>query len=82
MTHGKLILALGVIACASAPAAAQEIVEATASSGTPDTRYCMRIEAPTGTRIEEVKCWTRQEWADHDVDVDVAWAREGVRTIG
>jgi uncharacterized protein YjhX (UPF0386 family) len=42
----------------------------------------MRIEAITGSRIEELKCWTRAEWADRGVDVDVDWAKEGVRTIG
>ena len=42
----------------------------------------MRIEAITGSRIEELKCWTRQEWAERGVDVDADWAKEGVRTIG
>ena len=36
----------------------------------------------TGSRIEQVKCWTRAEWAGNGVDVDEDWAREGVRTIG
>ena len=31
----------------------------------------MRIEAITGSRIEELKCWTREEWAEQGVDVDV-----------
>ena len=42
----------------------------------------MRIEAITGSRIEELKCWTREEWAEQGVDVDEDWAKEGVRTIG
>jgi hypothetical protein len=42
----------------------------------------MHIEAITGSRLEEVKCWTRQEWAEQGVDVDKDWPREGVRTIG
>ena len=41
-----------------------------APPGTPETRYCMRIEAITGSRIEELKCWTREEWAEQGVDVD------------
>jgi len=42
----------------------------------------MRIEAVTGTRIERVRCWTRAEWAEQDVDVDKDWDREGVAIIG
>jgi hypothetical protein len=44
----------------------------------PNARYCMRIEAPTGTRVEPIRCWTRREWADQGVDVDRAWPTEGV----
>jgi uncharacterized protein YjhX (UPF0386 family) len=42
----------------------------------------MRIEAMTGSRIEEVRCWTRAEWAEQEVDVDKDWPKEGVRVIG
>jgi uncharacterized protein YjhX (UPF0386 family) len=38
----------------------------------------MRIEAVTGTRIETVECWTREEWAAQGVDVDKDWPKEGV----
>jgi hypothetical protein len=40
----------------------------------------MRIEI-TGSRLEEVKCWTREKWAEDEVDVDKEWADEGVRVI-
>lgn len=53
-----------------------------APGGTADTKYCMRVETVTGSRLERVLCWTRQQWADNGVDVDRDWAREGVRTIG
>ena len=53
-----------------------------APAGTPQTRYCMRIEAVTGTRLETVKCWTREEWAEQGVDVDTDWPKEGVAVIG
>jgi hypothetical protein len=77
MAHKTSIAALCMIAAAApAPAAAQAPV------GTDTTRYCMRIEAVTGSRIEELKCWTRDEWAENGVDVDKDWSREGVRTIG
>lgn len=48
----------------------------------PDAKYCMRVEAPTGTRIEPVECWTRLEWAEEGVDVDHDWAKEGVAVLG
>lgn len=53
-----------------------------ASGVSADTKYCMRVETVTGSRLEAIKCWTRQQWADNGVDVDKDWAREGVRTIG
>ena len=83
MAHKELVLALTIIA-AAAPgvAAGRGPMPTAAPAGTPQTRYCMRIEAITGSRIEEVKCWTRDEWAEQGVDVDKDWAKEGVRTLG
>lgn len=78
----KVLLALGLIAAAAPlPAAAQDR-SPTAPAGTSETRYCMKLEAFTGSRIERVKCWTREQWADQGVDVDRDWPEEGVRTIG
>jgi hypothetical protein len=84
MAAKQLIIALGMLAAASPGNATVQQPDHTAGApqGGPNTLYCMRIEAITGSRIEEVKCWTRQEWADQDVDVDQAWPREGVRTLG
>jgi hypothetical protein len=74
-----LAAVLGAIATASAVSAAQPDPAAlTAPAGTPDTRYCMRVEPVTGSRIETIECWTREQWADQGVDVDREWAREGV----
>ena len=53
---------------------------AVAPPGTPNTRYCMRVEV-TGYVSDPVECWTRDEWADQGVDVDREWAKEGVRII-
>jgi len=70
---------------AAAPVAAttlQEPIPAEAAPpGGPDTRYCMRIEPVTGSRVEQIECWTRAEWAEQGVNVDEDWAREGVRVI-
>ena len=84
MAQKALIVALSVIAAASpAFATNQDTTPTTAApAGTSDTKYCMRIEAITGSRLEKTKCWTREEWAEQGVDVDQDWAREGVRTIG
>lgn len=83
MTHGRLVWGLGVIAALLPLSAASQ--EATgregAPAGTSETRYCMRIEAVTGTLLEQVRCWTREQWAEQGVDVDRDWAEEGVRTI-
>jgi hypothetical protein len=82
MAHGKLVLALSLIAAATPACAAREARPETAPPGTPETRYCMRIYAITGTLIEQTKCWTREEWARRGVDVDKDWPKEGVRTKG
>ena len=83
MAHRIVIAAFGLAAAAS-PALAtnpEPASNAGAPAGTAETRYCMRIEPITGSRLEEVKCWTRDEWAEQGVDVDRDWAKEGVRII-
>ena len=76
------IAAFGLIAAASASAAASSgPTSMPAASDSPDTQYCLRVEAVTGTRLETVRCWTRAEWIEQGVDVDKEWAREGVRVI-
>ena len=83
MAFKTLATALGIAAAATPVSATiQDIAPMAAPAGTPDTLYCMHIEAITGSRLEKTKCWTRQEWAEQGVDVDVDWAKEGVRTIG
>ena len=84
MAHKALVLCLGALVAASPlSASVQDPREMSREpEGTTETKYCMHIEAITGSRIEEVKCWTRAEWAERGVDVDQDWAREGVRTIG
>ena len=81
MAYKQLLVAVTMIAAASPSAASQTPPGGAAPVAGPDARYCLRIEAITGTRLEEVKCWTRLEWAEHEVDLDKEWAREGVGTI-
>ena len=71
-----------VIAASAASASIQDMPPgAGAPPGDSDTLYCMWIEPIIGSRIEEVKCWTREEWAQNEVDVDAEWAKEGVAII-
>jgi hypothetical protein len=83
MAHKALVVAFSMVAASSpVSATSSEPIPTTAPAGTPETRYCLRIEAITGTRLEKVQCWTRQEWTEQDVDVDKEWAKEGVKVIG
>ena len=86
MARRRLVLALGLIAATAPLPAASRMAPMSgtmpAPAGTAETLYCMRIEAATGSRIEPVRCWTREEWILQGVDVDRDWAEEGVRTVG
>lgn len=84
MTHKVLTVASIVVAGAWSAAAASQpaMMPSSAPNAPPGAEYCMRVEAPTGSRIETVECWTRSEWAEQGVDVDLDWAREGVAVRG
>jgi hypothetical protein len=77
-----LVVALGMmVATAALPLPAGNAGTAGAPAGAPGTRYCLRVDPPTGSRIETIQCLTREEWADLDVDVDQEWAANGVRVL-
>ena len=80
MAHA-LVVALSMIIGASPGPASERMPETIAPAGGPDTRYCLRVEAETGSRIERIWCWTREEWAEQEVDLDQEWAKEGVRVL-
>ena len=81
--HKQLIVALSLIVAASHLSASQPgpTRESMAPPGMPSTRYCLRVEPNTGSRMETVQCRTREEWAELDVDVDLEWADNGVRLV-
>jgi hypothetical protein len=84
MPHGKLAAAFSLVVVAASPGLAQPAdgdAMAGAPAAGPDARYCLRVEPVTGTRVERIRCWTRERWAELGVDVDKEWAREGVRVI-
>jgi len=76
----ELVVALTMIA-ATLPLPAGNAGTAGAPTGTADTRYCLRVDPPTGSRIETIQCRTREEWASLDVNVDQEWAANGIRVL-
>ena len=83
MAYGRFVVALSMIAIAAPTSAAnyQPAPAAGAPEGTPATRYCLRVDPITGSRIETIQCRTRDEWAQLEVDVDQEWVENGVRVI-
>lgn len=84
MSHRKLAASFGLIVAAVSPGLAQPAdtyAMAGAPAAGPEARYCLRVEPVLGSRVERIRCWTRERWADLGVDVDREWAREGVRVI-
>ena len=81
MAHKAYFAAICAMAIAAPLAASQPEPGSTgAPAAGPDARYCLKIEI-TGSRIEEIKCWTRERWAQEEVDVDKEWAENGVRVL-
>jgi hypothetical protein len=76
-----LVVALGMIAATAALPPTGNMGTTGAPPGTATTRYCLRVDPPTGSRIETIQCRTREDWADLDVDVDQEWAANGVRVL-
>jgi len=84
MAYKELFVALSMIVTASPLSASQsdQPPATPAPAGTPETKYCLRVDPLPGQLAQTVQCWTRAEWADQDVDVDKVWATDGVRTVG
>ncbi|MES2136475.1 MAG: hypothetical protein V4502_05380 [Pseudomonadota bacterium] len=80
MAHKALIATLSMIAAAVpvSAAGAHSTPNEAPPPRTPNTEYCMWVEPVTGSRLETVQCWTREEWAEAGVDVDKDWPKEGV----
>ena len=83
MARRHLILALSMILAAPVYAATFDSNPPTgAPQGSPGTLYCMHVDPITGSNVQTIQCWTRDEWWDQGVDVDKEWAKNGVRTQG
>ena len=82
MAHKLLAVASSFIVAAwPISASSQPMPPMGAPAAPPGAKYCMKVEAPTGSRIEPIECWTREEWAYEGVDVDHDWAKEGVAVL-
>ena len=80
MAH-DLLIALGLIATASQPSPGEAPPASLAPPGSPATRYCLRVEPIIGSRIETIRCKTRDDWARLEIDVDQEWAENGVKVL-
>lgn len=83
MPWKEIVAAVCMVAAASPVSASQVVPDSPqgAPEAPADAKYCLRVEAVIGTRLETVQCWTRAQWAEMEVDVDKDWAEEGVRII-
>jgi hypothetical protein len=84
MARKLIVASLGLLVAASPGLAAslQPAAPAQAPPGGPQTLYCMHVDPITGSLVQTIQCWTREEWAEQDVDVDKEWAKNGVKVIG
>ena len=73
------LLALTLISLAASPGVAA-VQDPTSPTPVANARgeYCLRVAPMTGSNVETVRCWTREDWADQGVDVDKEWAENGV----
>ena len=77
MVQKTLFIALGMVAASPAVGSPREpLPEAPVANAKGE--ICLRVAPMTGNLVETVKCWTREEWAEQDVDVDKEWAENGV----
>jgi hypothetical protein len=81
MACKELFLAFALMTPATVALASQAPSEGAPPA--PDSAlYCLKMEPITGTRIGSILCWTREQWAENDIDLDEAWAEDGVEVIG
>lgn len=83
MAYKQLFAALSMIVAVSPLSAMQTrpAPEAAAPQAPAYARYCLKVDPMTGSRMETIRCETREGWAELGVDVDQEWARWGVRIV-
>lgn len=80
MVAARLLTTLGMIAAATPAMAGPD--HGPAPAGGPNTLYCLKVDAITGSRLETIQCRTRDDWVGLEIDVDKEWAENGVRIVG
>ena len=78
MAPKGLIVALGLIVAASPVSAAVHEPLTGPPVANAEGKICLRVAPVTGSLLETIQCWTREQWADQDVDVDKEWVENGV----
>lgn len=83
MASRAFAFAFGLIVAATPVSASspEPTSPSVAPAGNEATKYCLRVDPVTGSRMETTQCRTREEWARLEVDVDLEWADNGVRVI-
>lgn len=83
MAYRTMIVALSSIIMSSAALAMQAVPmqEGAAPPAPAYARYCLKVDPATGSRMETIRCETREAWADLGVNVDEEWAKWGIRIL-
>lgn len=82
MAREQVLITAAALIASPVWASEDETVAEGAPPASESALYCLRMEPITGTRIGSIMCWTRQEWADNDINIDEVWAEDGVRVDG
>ena len=83
MASRILVVAASLVVALPAYASQPDFSPVTvAPAGNAWTKYCLHVDPITGSLVETVQCWTREQWAEQGVDVDKEWAKEGVNVVG
>ena len=78
MSSKFIVVAAASLVAAASPALARQddpAMPAGAPAASEGALYCLRVEPITGSRIETIRCETRQEWILLGVDLDRDWAK-------
>ena len=78
MAIAHILLALGIVLAAepativksASGSASGDAAAPTVAPNARPTKYCIQVQAFTGSRIAKSECETREEWSREGVDVD------------
>jgi hypothetical protein len=68
MAHKVMVFGLTLILAIASASAAPPTPSVTARAQA--TKYCVRVEPFTGSRVTSTECKTREQWAKEGVNVD------------